>query len=402
MYDWLSQIPPHVADIIQTLRQRGHIVYVVGGAVRDLLLGHKPKDFDLVTSARPDDISAIFPKTLDIGKHFGISMIVTELGNVEVATFRADGDYGDSRHPDSVRFASPQEDAVRRDFTINGLFWDPDTLEVLDYVEGLKDIKDRRIRAIGDPEKRFSEDALRVLRALRFLSQLAPYHFRLDVPTLQAVAKMCPTLVKVSRERITAEMNFILVSKVPSLALAHIRDIGLWWNWFGGIELKPEALAALDHFGAEVPMSLRWSALVSGAGNWPEAEKALGNFLLPKGAKDEIHGIYLAREKILVAPTMGLAELKEFLKGAEGALRFYGEIFKNSEVEFCQKKRQEFLTKGTLDPAPLLTGKDLIQMGFAPGPKMKEILAEIRRAQLEEKVSSRDKALQLAATLSQN
>lgn len=410
--DWYHSIPPPVQEIMHTLRKEGYLVYIVGGAVRDLVLGKKPKDFDLVTNATPDQISALFTKTIDIGKQFGISMIVVEAEDdesmtVEVASFRADGVYNDARHPTGVRFASPEEDARRRDFTINGLFWEPESDEVIDYVGGLADVANRVIRTIGNAEARFSEDALRILRGLRFLSQLAPYNFKLEAESLKAIAKLCPSLMRVSRERITQELNLILGSPKPSLALGHLVDLGLWYHWFGAKLPSARVGQVLDQLGSRASESLRWAALMSELETHEDVQKSFTHFILPRAWQDNILTIYCDRASILAAPSMALWELKEFLREEtiQDALTLYDLISKNAAdgelmdlqkcTVFCQKKLSEFIVKDKLNPPALLTGKDLLTAGIKAGPQIKKILENIRRAQLDESISTKEEALQL-------
>lgn len=194
--------------IVRTLRDAGHTALFAGGCVRDALLGRPPKDFDVATSARPDQVEALFPKTLSVGKSFGVIVVVEGDESVEVATFRSDGGYVDGRHPESIRFSTPEEDASRRDFTVNGLFAAPAedggrSARLLDFVGGLPDLAARRIRAIGDPDERFREDALRMLRAIRFAGAL---DFDIEPATFQAIQRGAERIRLVSMERVGQEL----------------------------------------------------------------------------------------------------------------------------------------------------------------------------------------------------
>ena len=206
------------------LRDAGHTVYLAGGAVRDQLLGNEPKDYDLATSATPSEVQALFPKSDAVGAHFGVIIVKGHGEVIEVATFRTDGSYKDGRRPESVEFSSPGEDAQRRDFTINGLFQDPITGEIIDYVGGQADLKAKVLRAIGDPQKRFEEDALRLMRAVRFAVVTG---FEIEANTLAALKKCAPLLAKISPERIRDEFSKIMVAADRGRGLDLLADTGL-------------------------------------------------------------------------------------------------------------------------------------------------------------------------------
>ena len=194
--------------VIAKLRSGGHQAYLVGGSVRDLLLGATPKDFDVSTDARPDRIMDLFPNSGRVGAHFGVVLVRDTFCQVEVATFRSDHDYEDGRRPGSVHFErDPRADVLRRDFTINGLMMDPDTGQVLDYVGGRADLERRVVRAIGDPDARFEEDHLRLLRAIRFAARLG---FEIDRATFEAMGRHHASILRISAERIRDELVRIL------------------------------------------------------------------------------------------------------------------------------------------------------------------------------------------------
>ncbi|MBL7689822.1 MAG: hypothetical protein JNJ49_17435 [Bdellovibrionaceae bacterium] len=212
----LMQSPkwPDVELVCAHLRTAGYQAVVAGGAVRDAWLGLSPNEFDVATSATPDQIEAVFrglaQKTIGVGKSFGVIVVLADSGPIEVATFRADGAYTDGRHPDSIVFSNLEHDAERRDFTINAMFYDPATKELIDVVDGIRDLQSRVIRAVGEPAKRFQEDALRVMRAVRFTAQLG---FELEPATERAVHAAAGTLTKVSRERLTVEFDKLLIGR---------------------------------------------------------------------------------------------------------------------------------------------------------------------------------------------
>src|SRR3954452_16494735 len=188
--------------VIERLRQAGHVAYFAGGCVRDLLRGETPKDFDIATDARPEVVQKIFPRTYAVGAHFGVIVVLEKGRQFEVATFRSDGAYLDGRRPIEVHFATAEEDAARRDFTINGMFFDPEQDEVIDFVGGRADLERNLVRAIGDPAQRFAEDRLRMLRAVRFATVLG---FKIDEKTWKAIVASAATITEISSERIRDE-----------------------------------------------------------------------------------------------------------------------------------------------------------------------------------------------------
>ena len=217
------------SEVTVSLQRAGHTAYWAGGCVRDAILGRAPKDYDVATSATPDEVRELFgfKRTLPIGASFGVITVVgpKSAGQIEVATFRRDGGYSDGRRPDSVEFTDAREDAVRRDFTINGMFFDPATEEVIDFVGGQEDIKRQVIRAIGDPHKRIEEDKLRMLRAVRFA---ATYEFALDPQTRDAVSAHAAEIEVVSGERIGAELVRMLSHPTFRIAVEKLHQTGLW------------------------------------------------------------------------------------------------------------------------------------------------------------------------------
>ncbi len=211
--------------IVRTLRKAGYIAYYAGGFVRDFLLGIASDEVDIATSASPDQVEALFPKTVAIGKAFGVVLVLFEGESFEVATFRKDHDYVDGRHPQSIDFSSPEKDAQRRDFTINGMFYDPLTEEIHDYVEGQKDLKHHIIRAIGNPQERFAEDRLRMMRAVRFAARLG---FRIEEKTQEAIIKHANTLFpSVSMERIWQEFTKMSAAPRFDQAITMLHRFGL-------------------------------------------------------------------------------------------------------------------------------------------------------------------------------
>jgi tRNA nucleotidyltransferase/poly(A) polymerase len=396
--EWYHHLPSHVKEILDRLNGAGRKAFVVGGAVRDLWLGKKPKDFDLVSEATPEEIEKLFPKTLDVGRSFGIMIVVTAEGPVEVARFRADGAYTDGRHPDEIRFSNPDEDAQRRDFTINGLFYDRAMGKVLDYVGGVEDLKAKRIRAVGDPAKRFQEDALRMLRAIRFQAQLGD--FELDPALVTAIQKQADRLSLVSKERITQEMKRIFESSNPSLGFAGLKKSGLWDPVFhcpapaeGVLGRFDELKKSFEHRFGPADSSL----ILAAAAAWVPGLSPESCFILEREIKAKLSSIHELLQAFPALPNMSLADKKELAGGpgfAEAwAIAAHGN--QSSGLEDFLKWRGQKEKAGLLRPAPLLKGADLLAIGIKPGPEVKKLLEAVRIAQWNEEIATKEEALDL-------
>ncbi|HEX8490009.1 MAG TPA: CCA tRNA nucleotidyltransferase, partial [Chthoniobacterales bacterium] len=220
-------------NIARRLREQGHKAYFAGGCVRDLLRGQVPKDIDIATDARPEVVQKMFPRTYAVGAHFGVIVVLENGLQFEVATFRSDGVYLDGRRPVEVHFATAEEDAARRDFTINGMFFDPEKQEVVDFVGGRADLEARTIRAIGDPAQRFAEDRLRMLRAVRFATVL---EFEIEPATWTAVVTQAPSINEISAERIREELVRIFLSPKRARGWDLLDASGLMRNIFPELE----------------------------------------------------------------------------------------------------------------------------------------------------------------------
>ena len=376
--DWYHLIPPHVKGILNALHQRGRKAYLVGGAVRDLWLGKTPKDFDLVSEASPEEIEAWFEKTVAIGKAFGIMTVVTPEGSVEVARFRADGAYTDGRRPDSIAFTNPEEDARRRDFTINALFYDLAAKEILDYVGGLSDLEAKVIHSVGDPSLRFEEDSLRMLRVARFHSQLPEFTVHEDL--LRAIPSLAHRLRLVSKERITQEMEKIFLSPKPSLGLGDLVSTGMWQEIF--LSSPPPDLQSFDSWNQSLSLAL---AALSFQCQGFQAEKS---FLLGKETKALISQTLGALKQLPDFFSLGLAQQKQ-LAASPG----FEEALKIAHPQFAKAQEWKKQMGDRVNPPQLLGGKDLLQLGFAPGPGISKALQELRTLQLEEKILNREDAL---------
>ncbi len=399
-------------DVVRRLRAAGHTALFAGGCVRDLLLGRPAKDYDVATTAKPEQVRDLFGhrKTLPVGASFGVIIVMgpREAGPVEVATFRTEGPYHDGRRPASVAFCTPEEDARRRDFTINGMFYDPVDAQVFDYVGGEADLSARVVRAIGDPHERVREDKLRMLRAVRFTATL---DFELDAVTAAAVREMAGQLVIVSAERIAQELKKMLVDKHRRRAMELCDDVGLL-----PIFLPELSRESRDNEARE--LTLRMVALLQ----QPSFELALAALLhslparpvtfdvcrrlkLSNEETDRVTWLVGHQDDLVDAPTQTLARLKRLL-----AHPYRDDLISLLRVKllaadtdlrpvlFCE----EYLSRtprAVIDPPPLITGDVLKSLGMNPGPAFKSLLETIRDAQLNDEIASLEEAISMARAL---
>lgn len=422
------------AEIVGRLRAHGRRAYLVGGCVRDLLLGLEPKDYDVATDATPDETAGLFDRVIEVGKSFGVSVVSTEAGNVEVATFRADGVYLDGRRPTEVRFAGPEEDVRRRDFTMNALLLDPETLEVIDLVGGRPDIEARRLRAIGDAEARFREDRLRPLRAVRFAAR---YSLSIEPATEAAVARCAPLVADVSAERTRDELTRMLCAPRAGRALLLLHRLGLLKVVLPEVEamvgvpqppaFHPEGdvfthtIILLDLVGLEPDPSpvLGWGALLHDVGKPPTIGRADGGRITfhehcEVGARmaeeigrrlrlsnAEIEGVVvLVRDhlKFKDVEKMRPGRLRRWAAEAHfedllalhrlDCLASHGDL---SAHETARAALEENRRLAALPPR-VLTGHRLIEWGARPGPRFKEVLLAAYEAQLEGRIADLDEA----------
>jgi poly(A) polymerase len=422
----------HLArDICARLRVEGHAAYLVGGCVRDLLLGRAPKDFDVATSAAPDAVAELFPRSQLIGAHFGVVQVRRDGAAVEVATFRSEHDYRDGRHPNQVRFEmDPRQDVLRRDFTINALLMDPATDRVLDYVGGEQDLRDGLLRTVGDAATRFAEDHLRMLRAVRFAAR---FGFQVHAETMNAMQALAPRIHSVSAERIREELVRILVEGGARYGFELLDESGLL------AEILPE-IAAMK--GVEQPPEYHpegdvWihTRMMLAELKQPTATLALGVLLHDVGkpptfrVADRIRfdghaelGAHMAvgslerlrfsnddtrQVESLVANHM---KFKDVGKMRESTLKRFLRLDRFEEHlelhridcvcshglldnwELVKRKMAEAPPE-VLRPPRLLSGNDLIELGYRPGPRFKEILEAMETGQLEGRLETREDAL---------
>jgi poly(A) polymerase len=433
-------------SIIETLRQRGFQAYLVGGCVRDLLLGREPKDYDVATDATPQQVMNIFPETYAVGAQFGVVLVpapdnehaegseetTTKANAVEVATFRSDIGYSDGRHPDEVRFSkTPQEDVARRDFTINGMLLDPVSGDVLDFVGGRQDLQSRIIRTIGDPEKRFAEDKLRMLRAVRFAAR---FEYEIEPATFEAIQHLAEQLRVVSRERVRDELTRMLTEGHGRRAFLVLDESGLLRQVLPeitamkGVEQPPEfhpegdvfvhTLLLLDHLPQPCPMTLAWGALLHDVGKPPTfrvaerirfdghvdlgvkmAEEICSRLRFSNDETEQILALVDNHMRFGDATRMKESTLKKFLRlprfNEHMALHRADCLASHRNLgtyEFVKQKTEE-IPPEKMRPVPLVSGDDLIAAGHVPGPKFREILSAVEDAQLEGRLPSREAAL---------
>jgi tRNA nucleotidyltransferase/poly(A) polymerase len=392
-------------EIVQKLRAANFEALWAGGCVRDQLLGIEPKDYDVATSATPDDIRNLFGRrrTLPIGAAFGVVTVLgpRAAGQIEVATFRTDAVYSDGRHPDSVSFTDAEHDAQRRDFTINGLFYDPISNEVVDYVDGQRDLEARVIRAIGNPRLRFGEDKLRMLRAVRFA---AAFHFSVDPQTMEAVREMAPDLTSVSAERIGMEVRRMLLDSNRAVALTLLRESNLLW------QVVPELSTitddgwqqTLDRLARirEPTLALALAAMLLSVDDADLSE--IGRRLRYTNKEiDRTEWLVNQLHTVAHAPAVPWPKLQRVLThdGAPELLALYASISDEDDatLAFCRDRLGWPAEK--LNPPALVDGADLIGHGLTPGPQFSELLEQIRDAQLDGEISTRNEALDLADRL---
>lgn len=450
-------------DVLSTLRAAGHQAYLAGGCVRDLLLGRMPADYDVATSATPDQVLRLFPRTFAVGAHFGVVLVVSQPENsteeaapprmeqVEVATFRSDGLYSDGRHPDQVRYTlSPAEDVQRRDFTINGLlldplqsaevFTDPTALRnaVQDHVHGLADLDAGLIRAIGDPARRFEEDQLRLLRAVRFAARLG---FEIDPATLAAIRALAPRIHAVSRERVRDELTKMLTEGRARRAFELLYSTGLLAEVLPevarmvGVAQPPQyhpegdvfthTLLLLDQLNAQLEPgcspTLAWGALLHDVGKPPTFRRApdrirfdghvevglaiaaeiLRRFRFSNDDTRQILALVEHHMRFADAPRMRASTLKRFLRidrfPEHLALHRMDCLAAHGNLDNWTFVRDQLAALPTevVRPRPLVTGRELIAAGYTPGPAFRPMLNAAEDAQLEGAVITLEEALAL-------
>jgi tRNA nucleotidyltransferase/poly(A) polymerase len=424
-------------QVIAKLRSSGHQAWLVGGCVRDMLRHAPPKDFDIATDARPDRIMDIFPRSGRVGAHFGVVLVRDYFEQVEVATFRSDHDYLDGRHPEQVRFETdPRQDVLRRDFTINGLMMDPDTGRVLDFVDGRGDLERGVVRAIGDPNDRFREDHLRLLRGIRFAARLG---FAIEPATFDAIKRDHALILKVACERVREELVRILTEGGARRGFELLDESGMLDDLLPevaamkGVPQPPEyhpegdvwthTLLLLEQLPQPVSATLAMSALLHDVGKPPtfrvadrirfdghvEEGVTLANGILnrlrfSRAEIEQVEALIGNHMKFKDVHRMKESTLKRFLRmpefGEHLELHRLDVMSSNRRLENYElaKRKLEEYREEQLKPEPLIAGADLIGLGYQPGPLFSHILQALEDAQLEGRISSYDDALELVRT----
>lgn len=410
--------------IVQTLKKANHQAFFVGGCVRDALLGIPAKDIDIATSAKPEEVVKLFKRTIPVGAAFGVITVVVDDLNFEVATFRAEADYVDGRHPETVKFANAEADAVRRDFTINTLFYDPEEETIIDFTEGIEDLNKQILKTVGDPEERFSEDYLRMLRAVRFSARL---DFMADPDMMKAISNHAKKITKISVERIFNELTNMITGANPVKAMDMLLQTGLLQHILPEVvkfkgcvqpeQFHPEGdvwnhtMLALSNMKASPSPALAWSVLLHDIGKPATLEfkedgtpttkrhasvgsriatKILRRFKASNKLIEIVESAVNNHMKFINVQDMRPAKLRRFLstehfplelelhrldcKSASGNLENYYFV--------CKQLKDLEESGGTQLPPPLITGSDLIKIGHKPSPLFSKILLEIQERQL--------------------
>jgi poly(A) polymerase len=418
-------------SIVQRLREEGYSAYFAGGCVRDMLLGKEPQDYDIATSAHPEDLQRIFPQTIPVGAQFGVILVLVDGEPFEVASFRHDGPYLDGRRPSHVRYGSLEEDVLRRDFTINGMVYDPLEDRLIDLVEGRRDLERRAIRAIGEPVQRFEEDRLRMIRAVRFAASL---DFQIDPATFEAIKQLAGTITEIAWERIGDEITRILTEGGARRGFQLLDESGLLEILLPEVvamkgtpqspDYHPEGdvfvhtMLLLNHMQSPSE-TLAYGALLHDIAKpvcvrqeekritfYGHTEKGaemaaamLKRLKRSRAVSDRV--AYLVRNHLrhVQAPQMRLSTLKRFLReeGIEELLDLarLDALASNGNLQYYQfcKERLATLDEKSIRPAPLVRGDDLIDLGFSPGPIFAEILHQVEDRQLGGELRDRDEAI---------
>jgi poly(A) polymerase len=422
-------------EVARRLREAGYQAYLAGGCVRDRLLGRDPNDYDIATSAIPPEVLALFPGSNEVGAHFGVIIVKVGGVHIEVATFRTDGSYRDGRRPDSVVFSTPEEDAQRRDFSVNGLFEDPVTGEVIDHVGGLEDLKSKSLRAIGTPADRFAEDALRLLRAVRFATVLG---FQIEPATWEAIQDHADDLARISPERIRDEFSKLITSPRRSEGLDLLVSSGLIRHvvpevlpmigceqppqWHPEGDVYTHTRIMLEMLGDGASLELCLAVLLHDIAKPPTqtvdetdgrirfnghdamgavmTEEILKRLRYPNQVIDAVVPMVARHMQFMNVQKMRVAKLKRFMSSPnfDEELELHRVDCGSSNgftdnYEFLLEKRDQFANE-PLIPPPLVTGRDLIALGETPGPHFKELLEAVETEQLEGRLTERETALE--------
>jgi poly(A) polymerase len=404
-------LPPKDAAewIVRTLREAGFEALLAGGCVRDMLMGRPPKDYDVATSARPDELLRIFRRTLKVGVQFGVVMVGDAGPWTEVATFRSDVHYSDGRHPDRVVFSTAEQDALRRDFTVNGLFYDPADQKVIDYVGGQADLRRRVIRAIGEAQERFAEDHLRLLRAVRFAAEL---DFVIKPATWQAVIEHAALLAKVSRERVLEELERVLTGPRRAVGMRLLVDSGLLPYAISSAGMGAAwpaaqvdlACARLADLPAETSFACAVAAVLA---DWParHVSQLCRGLTCSNDLRRQVVWLVEALPRARQAAELSLADVKRMMASGyfeDLKMLLHADLAAREEpLEPWQVlgERSAAIPPEKVQPEPLVGGEDLKALGIPQGPIYKQVLDAVYTAQLNDQVTERDQALAMMRRL---
>ena len=427
--------------IVKRLREKNFSALFAGGCVRDMLMGSVPEDYDIATDARPDDIINIFERTVPVGIHYGVVLVIENGFEFEVATFRSDGTYTDGRHPDTVTFCDARGDALRRDFTINGMFYDPINDEHFDYVGGREDLKARLIRAIGDPSERFNEDRLRMIRAVRFACR---FDYKIEDQTADAIKRLYDKILTVSMERTRDELRKILTGPNPHTGIKMLDDLNLLneilpevtamkgvrqpENYHPEGDVFTHTLLTLSELAASQTSVDSWelamAVLLHDIGKpvtfeiadrirfnnhdnigADMSERICERLKMSNAEKERITWLVKMHLYLRHAQQMRISKLKRLFahEGYPELAELYrvDSLASTGDLEdynFCQNMLEE-LQEEEIKPEPLITGNDLIAMGLKPGPIFSKVLDAIKDDQLEQKITTKEEALERAKEL---
>jgi poly(A) polymerase len=391
---------------VKKLREAGHVAVFAGGCVRDMLLGKEPKDYDVATDATPDQVKRIFPKARKVGAQFGVMLLRKYGHDVEVATFRTDSDYADGRHPEHVEFRSREEDARRRDFTINGMFYDPIAGQVIDDVGGQEDLKNGIVRTIGPPEERFAEDHLRMLRAIRFAARLG---FSIESATLAAIKQHAHRLPTISAERIYMEFAQIMTAPSRRMAWWLLVETGLraylspdWPADERADTLAEKRLEVLPP--SPIDESLALAALLP-VGAAKLASAVCHSLRVSNRLREAVVWLVASLGEIQAERISEPADLKMLMAHKEWPNLLT--LFRADEIALQRGigryddlvARANAVPPGQIAPPPLLDGEDLLEIGIPEGPELGRILRAVYRAQLNQAIRTEKEAIALAREL---
>lgn len=392
--------PDSAIEIVQQLRNSRHEAYLVGGCVRDMVMGIEPADYDIATSAHPDQIMKLFPRTEAIGAKFGVVLVIHRGHPFEVATFRSDEAYIDGRRPTGVVFTDAKTDVLRRDFTINGLLYDPIEKQILDFVCGQEDIASRIVRAIGDPFRRFDEDKLRILRAIRFGARLG---YAIEPETWKAVCKMSPQIHQVSIERIQGEIVRTLTEGQARPGVQMLHASGLLREILPEVQFNDHLIDCFGQLKGGESAAFAMGVLLHELSS-DVAERVMQRLKFSNAEIQHVVSLVRERPRMHELKNLSVGALKKFFRlpifeDHLELMRICDSASHRSpdDYDFALRAFRGW-TADDIQPAPLVTGEDLISRGFSPGPIFKEILNRVEDEQLEGRLYDRTQALEFVTS----